>query len=41
MQVVLQALPLAIGEVAGIGRVHAEHCSLSCYCLAYKHALGT
>lgn len=32
----LQALPLGIREVAWIGRNHAEHCSLSCCCLAYN-----
>src|SRR5260221_13451600 len=35
-QILLQALPLGIREVAWIGRIHAEHCNLSCCCLAYK-----
>jgi hypothetical protein len=34
--ILLQALPLGIREVAWIGRIHAEHCSLLCCCLAYK-----
>jgi transposase len=36
-QILLQALPLGIGEVAGIGHVHVEHCRLSCRCRAYMH----
>ena len=35
-QVVLQTLLFGIAEVAGIGRVHAEHCSLWCRCCAYN-----
>jgi hypothetical protein len=35
-QILLQALPLGIREVAWIGRIHAEHCNLSCCCLAYQ-----
>jgi hypothetical protein len=36
MQILLQALPFGIGEVAGISRVHAEYCSLSSCHLAYQ-----
>ena len=36
MQIGLQARPFGIGEVAGIGRVHTEHCSLFCRRRAYK-----
>src|SRR5260370_34884296 len=35
-QVLQQALPLSIGEVAWIGAVHADDCSLSCYHIAEK-----